>query len=475
MARSPRKTIGLIASIFIAVLVVLAAGMWLVYYRPVAAAGLSIGDLAYVIRTPLAEAEQAVDMELEKIKASGETLTIEEIVPPEVPDAENAAPLYQQAFTLLNFSQADQDAWGELHNSMNDPRKAKAASVATLEHIVGKNASAIKLLEAAAQRPKCRFPVDWSAGFRAEFHHLTKLRTCSQLLALKIATHAIQEEMAEALDTAQVSLAMSKALQREPRIVSQIVAYAIQSITLRPLQEALLEHSAPTSACRKLFDYLQQMKLDQAFLHTLWGMRVLTMRAFDEIQDQPEEGTWLIGDDVEMVSFAYNSPLGRKMRALDKACYLCLMSELIPDLTQRCRESPQATRLLENGEETVPPYCIMTNTLIQKANLWALALCAWKRDVAVAQIRIAQVALALKAYKNKMGQYPASLAELRKVIPWELPEDPFSGQNFVYKSEGDGFLVYSVGPNLKDDDGQAWDYGFQGKRASGDIIWRCDR
>ncbi len=477
MAWSPRTKFGLVAGIFIAVLIVLAAAIWLLYYRPLAAAGLSVRDLVHVTRTPLAQADQALNTELEKMKAAGEPLTIEEIMPPEVPDAENAAPLYQQAFTLLDLSQADEDAWSELHNSISHPRKAKTASVATLEQIVGKNAPAIKLLAAAAQRPRCAFPVDWSAGFRAQFDHLTKLRTCAKLLALKIAMHAIQEETAEALDTAQVSLAMSKPLQREPRIVSQITAYAIQSITLLPLQQALIEHSAPTSACRKLFDYLQQMNLNEALLHTLWGERALAIRAFDEIQDHPDKAIWLIGNDVQTVRQAYNSVLGPKIFALDKASYLRLMSELIPELSKPWRESVQTRELLERGIETVPRYCIM-NAVVAPPYVSVFARCAGKRDVATAQVRLAQAALALKAYKNKRGKYPVSLEELHKIIPWELREDPFSGQAFVYKREGDGFLIYSVGLDLKDNAGHAWDYVMGGGRdraSTGDIVWRCKK
>ena len=80
-------------------------------------------------------------------------------------------------------------------------------------------------------------------------------------------------------------------------------------------------------------------------------------------------------------------------------------------------------------------------------------------------------ALTLKAYQNKKGEYPQSLAQLPETIEWaNLPEDPFSGEDFIYRREGEGFLIYSIGANLKDDGGkveQDW--------KEGDIVWRCER
>ena len=92
-----------------------------------------------------------------------------------------------------------------------------------------------------------------------------------------------------------------------------------------------------------------------------------------------------------------------------------------------------------------------------------------KRDSTIAQVGLAQVALALNAYKNEKGEYPESLAQLPKAIEWaDLPEDPFSGEDFIYRREGEGFLVYSIGADLEDDNGKA-----EEDREEGDIVWRC--
>jgi len=52
------------------------------------------------------------------------------------------------------------------------------------------------------------------------------------------------------------------------------------------------------------------------------------------------------------------------------------------------------------------------------------------------------------------GQWPAQLEELLgPSLPVGQLIDPVSGQLFAYKRMGDGFCLYSVGPNKRDDQG----------------------
>ena len=81
------------------------------------------------------------------------------------------------------------------------------------------------------------------------------------------------------------------------------------------------------------------------------------------------------------------------------------------------------------------------------------------RDVFIAEERsrqqasLTQAAFALAAHKTMHGDYPESLDELTPEFIATVPLDSFSGQQLVYKHTSDGYVLYSVGPNLKDDDG----------------------
>lgn len=73
-------------------------------------------------------------------------------------------------------------------------------------------------------------------------------------------------------------------------------------------------------------------------------------------------------------------------------------------------------------------------------------LASVNRDLAV-------VALALAAARADTSAYPQTLSELVPTYLKELPKDFCSGDDFIYKTEGDGYLLYSVGENMIDDHG----------------------
>ena len=66
-----------------------------------------------------------------------------------------------------------------------------------------------------------------------------------------------------------------------------------------------------------------------------------------------------------------------------------------------------------------------------------------------------KAACALTAYRAEKGRYPASIEELSPAYQKQLPLDRFSGKPLLYKPKADGYVIYSVGPNLKDDGGKS--------------------
>jgi len=68
------------------------------------------------------------------------------------------------------------------------------------------------------------------------------------------------------------------------------------------------------------------------------------------------------------------------------------------------------------------------------------------------------VALALHAYRLEHGNYPPSLVELVPSHLQNLPDDPFALHgSFDYRNEGEKFVLYSIGPDGKDDSGKPID------------------
>jgi hypothetical protein len=79
-------------------------------------------------------------------------------------------------------------------------------------------------------------------------------------------------------------------------------------------------------------------------------------------------------------------------------------------------------------------------------------------DRATMQFDLTKLAFALAAYHAKHSRYPAKLATLVPKYVKEVPKDIFNNDaDLHYSREGDGYLLYSVGDNGKDDGGKTRD------------------
>ena len=77
------------------------------------------------------------------------------------------------------------------------------------------------------------------------------------------------------------------------------------------------------------------------------------------------------------------------------------------------------------------------------------------------------VRTALHLHFLQHREYPETLEELAPLVPQEILIDPFSMERFVYKLTDDGYMFYSLGPNLKDDGGVDAGYPF----SEGDLVY----
>ncbi|MEX2315636.1 MAG: hypothetical protein WD669_00685 [Pirellulales bacterium] len=69
-------------------------------------------------------------------------------------------------------------------------------------------------------------------------------------------------------------------------------------------------------------------------------------------------------------------------------------------------------------------------------------------------LRILILELAIRAFELDSGQPPNELAQLMPQYVAALLDDPFSEEPFKYKRHESGYVLYSVGPNRRDDGGE---------------------
>lgn len=86
------------------------------------------------------------------------------------------------------------------------------------------------------------------------------------------------------------------------------------------------------------------------------------------------------------------------------------------------------------------------------------------------QLRLLRLELALREYRALHGQEAGSLAQLVPAHLTAVPLDPMTGKSFAYKPQAQGYLLYSLGPDGKDDGGKLINNRNLNERASGDMV-----
>jgi len=439
--------------------------------------------------------------ELQGLKAAGEPLTLAELLPKPVPNEENAAPLYQQAFATLRLSHQD---WIRLSDFFRNPLvRAKPAqrlpkpqaprpaetpppppTVAQIKSILDRNAHALALIEAASRRPKCVFAVNLRAAGWARvepvYRSVGRMRQVQQVLCARALLLTIEGQPDKALAVCRTMLRMSEHVAPQPLLVPQGMRFNIQGWATSTLLYQVLDVSSPSAAaCRAMFEAIAHVDDRAGLVLALQGERARMLEDYRRpgsyyLQHLVPYGRWKSPGTVFRVHL-YNAYLARPLFNVDETRFLRGVRKAIEEAKQ-----PYGGGARRWFSEVAGPSA-------QTRSVWHLSSISLQfydtgpaaAAKAEANLGLAQIALAAKGYKAATGAYPTSLADLRRA-GWALPDDPFSGKPFIYHRKGDGFIAYSIGPNLEDNGGTSVMVRRPGKpptRAdiNANIVWRVAR
>ncbi|MEX2118058.1 MAG: hypothetical protein WD847_00495 [Pirellulales bacterium] len=137
-------------------------------------------------------------------------------------------------------------------------------------------------------------------------------------------------------------------------------------------------------------------------------------------------------------------------------------------LVQTLAAADASRELLDDAfvhERAVWDHCLGWQGRLGRA---AADMAGYSEDRASAETSQARVAaflrllicdLAIRSYRLERGNLPADLGQLAPDYLAALPEDPFSSAPLVYRREVEGYVLYSVGVNRRDDGGRPGENG----------------
>jgi hypothetical protein len=94
-----------------------------------------------------------------------------------------------------------------------------------------------------------------------------------------------------------------------------------------------------------------------------------------------------------------------------------------------------------------------------------------RHNTLVAHLRLLAAELALRCYQSEQWLAPTNLAQLVPNYLQRLPADPFTSRPMVYHPEGPNWILYSVGEDGVDNDGDPVAPSVAGVPTKGDIFY----
>ncbi len=373
-----------------------------------------------------------LNREINSIRQNGQPITIAATHPPSIPKSQNAAPLYQRAVAVMKFKPSIDC------NDLSDKE---------INAILGDNVQTLNLVRQATDKPQCRFTLIRDENkLLVPSVKLKKLRDLARLLALQSRSETQAGNKTAALQDVRRQFIMARHVANEPLLLCGLMARSIDNTANRTLAKVLLHVSLTRSEAHAFEASLPQIDWAPYLHRILLAERAMEIENTQLSRNQLESGRFVMNQIYKM-SEAYSLRLWKDIIQNEENAPIPVPADYTKQLDQRIDQAPW--------------YAISAMTLSIYPRVRR------NYDYAEIQNREREIALTLTVYHSQYHRYPVTLEPAEKLWKSTFPLDIYSKKPFRYKSDGNTFLLYSVGMNGEDDGGK-WK---PSSTLKNDIVW----
>lgn len=446
------------------------------------------------------QAKARVEAYKKELRAAGEKLTIDELIPKPVPPEDNGAALFTKAMSLMTYGPLSRNPVptmrpitpgramvGSMQPDILDPKQATNTWEEAQTDLAALQ-PALQVLTQMSDRPALQFSIDYHT---LTFTHLVPLKRAANLLAAAAVCNIHNGDTASAVTNIETLLVLTKELGAEHIAISQLVRLAMLQIGFSANWE-LLHGPALTddqlASLQKDWENIELIEdaensiaMERAYgIEQIAGLRAAPgkFQQYTGFLSTPSpapanwfdgalqysEDTWQkakIGAKGRMWSTAWSYPDELQML---RGYQILLESMRTAQATGRF-DTPlrsQTNKLIDLGFGNVDDEISIAFNGVADANLRSFAsegvisLSRVLNRVLIAEAarEMAITALALERYHLRHGQYPSELNALVPDFVSAVPRDPVDGSPLRYRLDPDGsYVLYSIGEDGKDDGG----------------------
>ena len=382
------------------------------------------------------------------------------VAPARVPDRDNAAILYEQAFDRLGPYNKPLADWQDRWDDWLEPNStAFDAGDAEFAAFLKQHEPTLRLLRLGAGKPGCYFELEYhDPGLDMIITPPVHFRRAARLLALAARSRAAAGDALGALGDVRTMFVLAEHTASGPLLIAMLSAIGIDRIAFDTLR-AVLPPGGPAEAqlaAVRVEPSVSYRRLFQRALRMEEAFRLTCYAAFDGRRGEAGP-LWEHGGLPRPVLAAYRVFLLDD----DLASHYRLSAEYAALATKPYHQTVGQWRRIED-QIVDGPIGLLTRMLMP-----ALAAASKRAAEGDAVRGVARTALAALRCRAAQGAWPGTLEELVGDDLPAVPRDPFDDRPLRWKRTERGMVVYSIGPDGTDDGGAPFDR----KTRAGDIAF----
>ncbi|MEX2212729.1 MAG: hypothetical protein WD768_01290 [Phycisphaeraceae bacterium] len=328
-----------------------------------------------------------------------------------------------------------------------------------------------------------------------------------RLLTARAMMRVQQGDHDGAWDDLQTCQRLTNLVSREPTFVHHLIAVSMESLLHDPLRRMVIEQSLSQAQLKRMLTEFASLSERESFLRSLdLDERFTLLDLVSRFKAKGYEGIMVPFDDDEEVPDLGAAERERIDELLDVNLVMKRINARSDDQAHGCSLPTFAERmkyysesdarahmlnerlmaLMPDRRDEITARAIERNmklpvekrreafsdeaadTLIAYGNRAIISI-ARGEEIARMNRDLTHITLALAAFRADRGDYPAALAELSPEYLAQVPLDRFTDMPLRYARGTNGFLLYSVGMNQRDDGGA---YQVKGEDYFADIAVR---
>lgn len=404
---------------------------------------------------------------LAQLRSEGEPVAPGDLFRQPISADQDAVPELRAAALAIDRMSAD---WKKFNDDVSFEEGLSPEHRELIKRIAGKESDVFALVRSARGKPDA----DWQLQFNSplisvQLPDLNQMRDVGRIEQVAVYDRFLDGDHAEAVEHVRDTLGVGRAVNRQPFLVSHLVAAGINGLALqeverlgpqlevaRPGGKANVAKPATPEQVRALIkDLLDETRVSEGFSDAMRGERVAQVDTGIAVAERRLSLAMLTGMAGGGGGGGGFNPLGLVPKGLlyDDAR---IMADFTTKLQRAAEQSPDYPTFKKNEPPMPPevggasPFHVLIRVMMPSFDR-----AVQRHFQARADRRMAATVLAIRLYQaDHDGQLPAKLEDLVPNYLPAVPVDPMAaGRPIRYVRDNDRPRVYSAGENGTDEGG----------------------